>query len=68
MQLLFWAGNQGNHQNFDPFLLLTQEFFADFNGYEQKKVFLKKKSNWLTQRTKIFKTKKKKFRDWSLID
>ena len=32
--LLFWAGNQCNHQNLDPSLLLTQETLNDFHGDE----------------------------------
>ena len=39
MQVLFWAGNQGNHQNFDPSTILaTQETLTDFHGNEAKKI------------------------------
>ena len=34
-QLLFWAGNQGNHQNFDPSLLAKR--LTDFHGDEAYK-------------------------------
>ena len=34
-QLLFWAGDQGNHQNFDPSLLAKK--LTDFHVDEEKK-------------------------------
>ena len=37
-QLLFWAGNQGDHQNFDPSLLL-KETLTYFHGNEAKKSY-----------------------------
>ena len=39
-QVLFWAGNQGNNQHFDPSLriLATQETLTDFHGDEAKKI------------------------------
>ena len=49
--VFFWAGNQGNHQNFD--LSLT-----DFHGDEANKMFFEKKKNqncWL-KKTEFFKT------------
>ena len=37
-QLLFWNGNQGNHQNFDSSLIVdTQVTLTDFHGDEAKK-------------------------------
>ena len=36
-QVLFWAGSQGNHQNFDPFFLPKK--LTDFHGDEAKKIF-----------------------------
>ena len=43
-QVLFWAGNQGNHQNFDPSfqycILSTQETLTDFHRDEAKKNIL----------------------------
>ena len=46
-QLLFWAGNQGNHQNFDPSGLAIQEPLTDFHGDEAKKI---KWPKWPTQK------------------
>ena len=37
-QLLFRAGNQGNHQDFDPFLLL-KKLWLIFMSMNQKKKF-----------------------------
>ena len=37
MQLLFWAGNQSNHQNFDP-SLLPKKLWLIFMGMKQKTV------------------------------
>ena len=37
-QLLFWAGNQDNHQKFRP-ILAVQETLTDFHGDEAKMHF-----------------------------
>ena len=39
-QVLFWAGNQGNHQNFDP-SLLSYKCWLIFIGMKQKFFFWK---------------------------
>ena len=46
-QVLFWAGNQGNHQKFRP-ILATQETLTDFHGDEAKKnsKMANSKINW----------------------
>ena len=67
---LFWAGNQGNHQNFDP-SLLTYNCWLIFMGMKQKKILLKKKSKWPTQKSDFFFRQfsmffRENFRDWSL--
>jgi hypothetical protein len=36
-QVLFWDGNQGNHQNFDP-SILSYKFVLIFMGMKQKKI------------------------------
>ena len=41
-QVLFGAGNQSNHQNFNPFIL-PYKFGQIFKGMKQKKILLKKK-------------------------
>ena len=38
-QVLFWAENQGNHQNFAPSLLSTQETLIDFHEITKKCIF-----------------------------
>ena len=43
-----FAGNQGNYQNFDPFLL-PMKLWLIFMGMKQRKKNWKKKSNWPTQ-------------------
>ena len=42
-QLLLWAGNQDNHQNFDPSLLL-KTLGLIFIGLKQKNLFFEKKN------------------------
>ena len=42
MQLFFWAGNQGNHQNFDPSMLAKKETLTKFHGNEAKKICFEK--------------------------
>ena len=37
-QVLFWAGNQDNHQNFDP-SLLPKKLWQTFMGMKQKHIF-----------------------------
>jgi hypothetical protein len=44
VQVLFWAGNQDNHQNSDPSLLPKK--LTDFHGDEAKK----RDSKWRTQK------------------
>jgi hypothetical protein len=46
--VLFWAGNQGSHQNFDPSLLPT---LIDFHRGEAKKI-----QNGQLQKGEFFKT------------
>jgi hypothetical protein len=41
-QVLFWAGNQGNHQNVDPSVLPYKSGLI-FEGMNQKKLFFSKK-------------------------
>ena len=41
-QALFWAGSQGNHQNFDP-SLLSKNLWLFFMGLSKKKFFFSKK-------------------------
>ena len=48
-QLLFWAGNQGNHQ-FRP-ILATQETLTDFHGDKAKKIFF-----WEKNKKTVFST------------
>ena len=36
-QGLFWARNQNNHQNFDPFLLSKKLGITDIHGHVEKK-------------------------------
>jgi hypothetical protein len=58
-QLLFWARNQGNHQNFDPSLLLKK--LTDFhrNG---AKIFQNGKLKKLRfSKPQIFKNNSRKF-------
>ena len=54
MQLLFWAGNQSNHQNFDP-PLLSKNLWLFFMGLSKKQFFFSKKKNpkWPTQKNLI---------------
>ena len=55
-QVLFWAGNQDNHLNFD-LSLLPKKLRLIFMGMKQKKKKLKKKiENGRLQKTEIFKT------------
>ena len=51
-QVLFWAGNQGNHQNFDP-SLLTNKLWLVFMGMKKKK----SKSKWPTQKNNVFQNR-----------
>ena len=53
-QLLFWAGSQGNHENFDPSLVL-KKLWLIFMEMKQKKIE-QKNSKWPIQKTEIFKT------------
>ena len=50
-QVLFWARNQGNHQNFDP-SLLSYKCWLIFIGMKQKKIQkkFKKNSKWPSQK------------------
>jgi hypothetical protein len=53
-QVLFWAGNQDNHQNFNKFVL-PNKFGLIFMWMKQKKIFLKKKiQNGQLQKTEFF--------------
>ena len=47
VQVLFWAENQNNHQNFGP-SLLPKKIWLIFMGMKQKK------SKWWTQKTWFF--------------
>ena len=53
-QVLFWSGNQGNHQNFDPSLLPKK--LTDFHGDEAIKIFEKKIQTGRLKKTEFFKT------------
>ena len=54
-QVLFGAGNQGNHQYFEKYLL-TNKLWHVFMGMKQKKIFFwwKKNSKWPTQKNWVF--------------
>ena len=56
-QVLFWAGNQGNHQNFDP-SLLTNKLLHVFRRIKQKKnfFFLEKKFKMADLKRALFPT------------
>ena len=53
---LFLAGNQGNHQNFDPFLL-TNKLWLVFMGMKQFFFLEEKISKWATQKQVIFQNR-----------
>ena len=55
-QVLFWAGNHGNHQNWP--ILANQETLTDFYGDEAKKKldFGKNFQNGRLKKTEFFKT------------
>ena len=57
-QVLFWAGNEGNHQNFDP-SLLSYKCFKKFKMADSKKteIFNSPNSQYFFMKTS---------RDWSL--
>ena len=57
-QVLFGAGNQGNHQNFEK-SLQTNKLWHVFVGMKQKKFFFyeKKNSKWSTQKKLIFQNR-----------
>ena len=55
-QVLFWAGNQGNHQNVDP-SLLSNKLWLFFMKMKQKKIFFWKNSKWPTQKKVIFQNR-----------
>ena len=50
-----WAGNQGNHQNFDPSLLFTQEILTAFRGDEAKFFFETNFQNGRLKKTEFSK-------------
>ncbi len=71
-QVLFGAGNQGNHQNFEK-SLLTNKLWHVLMGMKQKKIFFfeKKISKWPTKKKLIFQFRQfsiffcENFIDWS---
>ena len=56
-QVLFWAGNQGDHQNVDSFML-TKKLWLICMGMNQKILFFLKKiiQNDQLKKIEIFKT------------
>ena len=55
MQVLFWAGNQGDHQNFNP-SLLPKKLWLIFMGVKQKKILHFFSQNGRLKKTDFFKT------------
>ena len=71
-QVLFWAGNQGNHLNFDT-SLLPKKLWLIFMGMKQKKIFFWKikfkmanSKNWVFQFRQFSISFRKNFMDSSL--
>ena len=55
-QVLFWAGNQDNHQNFEK-SLLTNKLWHVFMGMKQKKIFFWKKNFQNSRQKKAYFSK-----------
>ena len=56
---MFWAGNQGNHKNFDPSLILKKLWFVFIWRKQKKKK--KKIKNGQLKKTEFFKTTNSQF-------